>query len=655
MIDISTLSLNPTHCYNSDFDQYGDMEAFGVHPDWQRQLSKFASVQDRLREWDPRVMARLKVFSCMVIRALDIDAIRIDKATQVTLDGLADWAASTRACAAQLGKNNFLIAGEVTGGDTFGSLYLGRGRTPEQRPSGFLAAANVTSKQDKYFLRKQSQNALDAVAFHYSIYRSLTRFLGMDGNLDVAYDIDVNFVTAWNQMFVSNDFFNIAGELDPRHLYGTSNFDVFRWPSLKDGERRSALGTFITTLVMPGIPMVGHSHKSARRQTKALCQLYYGEEQNMYLFDSGAANYLFGYDLVQNMRTTTNFSCHRRRQAMPSTKAWQRHGCYKLSSQQYYNMPLDKALTGCQDDWNSLDHFDPTTDSRRLFAQFMGLRSSFDVLKDGYNVVQFGNWTHRIQLPGSNRTQTELGLWSVVRAGLPNVQTLLPTKGSADTQAQIVWLLYTNMNKSVRYSFACDGPSWISSPYVGGTTVRNLFAPYERYALANSRKSFFGDGHPPWTGCLPDVNMEAYGFKALVPESSWLQPQPALTGFSPGHDARIRVDPGDNNASRVDVRLEFSVEMNCQSVTNALSFNMSSSGKGGNPSIDGSSVQCAPVTDAEPAKIPGASISVWAWSATIQDVADGVLTLTLNNPATQSGHRTTGVRLMRWFSMIVPD
>ena len=38
-------------CYDSDFDQYGELEAFGNFPDWQRQLTKFASVQDRLREW----------------------------------------------------------------------------------------------------------------------------------------------------------------------------------------------------------------------------------------------------------------------------------------------------------------------------------------------------------------------------------------------------------------------------------------------------------------------------------------------------------------------------------------------------------------------------------------------------------------------------
>lgn len=122
--DARLVTVETNGCLESDFDQYGDMEAFGVHPDWQRQMAKFASVQDRLREWNPNVMAKLQVFSCMAIRALDIDAIRIDKATQVTVDALASWASHTRACAAELGKTNFFIPGEVTGGDRFGSLYL---------------------------------------------------------------------------------------------------------------------------------------------------------------------------------------------------------------------------------------------------------------------------------------------------------------------------------------------------------------------------------------------------------------------------------------------------------------------------------------------------------------------------------------------------
>jgi alpha-1,3-glucan synthase len=122
--DGTVIDIQTNGCMESQFDQYGDMEAFGVHPDWQRQLSKFASVQDRLREWNPDVMAKLTTFSCLIITALDIDAIRVDKATQVTVDALSTWAATTRACANKLGKKNFFIAGEVTGGDTFGSLYL---------------------------------------------------------------------------------------------------------------------------------------------------------------------------------------------------------------------------------------------------------------------------------------------------------------------------------------------------------------------------------------------------------------------------------------------------------------------------------------------------------------------------------------------------
>lgn len=136
----------------------------------------------------------------------------------------------------------------------------GRGRTPTQLPPGFLQAANLTESENQYFLRSQNNNGLDGYAFHYSIYRSLTRFLGMDGNLQVAYDIDTNFITAWNQMFVNDDFLNANnGLVDPRHWYGTSNFDVFRWPSLENGTLRSALGSFITNLVMPGIPLVGIS------------------------------------------------------------------------------------------------------------------------------------------------------------------------------------------------------------------------------------------------------------------------------------------------------------------------------------------------------------------------------------------------------------
>lgn len=79
-----------------------------------------------------------------MIEALDIDGIRIDKATQINvaygqsswtrrqdastdsslLFSAASWSNSTRTCARKFNKNNFYIPGEVTGGDTFGSLYM---------------------------------------------------------------------------------------------------------------------------------------------------------------------------------------------------------------------------------------------------------------------------------------------------------------------------------------------------------------------------------------------------------------------------------------------------------------------------------------------------------------------------------------------------
>ncbi|KAL4253159.1 glycosyltransferase group 1 family protein [Abortiporus biennis] len=589
-----------TGCKESDFDQYGDMEAFGVHPDWQRQLAKFASVQDRLREWKPEVMAKLQTFACMAITALDLDAIRIDKATQVTVDALAQWASSARTCATNLGKKNFFISGEVTGGDTFGSLYYGRGRTPTQLPpGGFLAAAALTPDQNQFFLRNAPLNALDGVAFHYSIYRSISRFLGMDGNLQVAFDIDVNFITAWNQMFVDNDFINPnTGKVDPRHMYGTSNFDVFRWPSIENGTARSVLGTFITTLVMPGIPLY-----------------YYGEEQNFYLYDTGASNYLYG------------------RQAMTANKAWQRHGCYALGSDQYFNMPLGKAMLGCHDEWNSLDHFDPTTDSRRIFAHYNYLRTQYAALQDGFNLVQRGNWTHFIQRPGSNLTETEMGLWSVTRSAIETTQNLTGTNTGQ------IWMLYSNENATTTWTFDCKGAKWIPSPYEFPVTVRNLFYPYETYVLSESL-SVFSNATGTFFGCLPSITLEPYGFKALVPQAQWVSPLPAITKFTPGHDVRLRAEQGDTNATTIPITFEFNVAMSCTDITQAISFNMSSSGQGSTPTISGTP-KCAPITTPD-SEVVGADVSAFSWSASLQNVPDGILEITVNNPKNSDGTMSTG-------------
>ena len=322
---------------------------------------------------------------------------------------------------------------------------------------------------------------------------------------------------------------------------------------------------------------------------------------------------------------------------MAGNQAWKRHGCYTLGSEQYFNMPLEKALLGCHDDWNGLDHFDPTADTRRMFAQFFHLRTVYGALQDGFNLVQRGNWTYLIERPGSNHTATEMGLWSVSRAGIPNVQNL------TGTFTDQIWLLYSNENSTKTYSFDCKGDLWISSPYTSDTVLRNLFAPYETYTLEASLSSFFNDSKAPFFGCLPNVTMDGYGFKALVPTNQWVPPLPALTKFVPGHDHRILVNSADADAETVDISFEFNTVMDCDSVTKSLSLNMSSSGKGGIPTIN--DVKCENVVNADPARIPGGSVSIWSWSAKLGDFPDGVLTLTLNNPSSQDGKLSTGVRL----------
>ncbi|KAG1788869.1 glycoside hydrolase superfamily [Suillus plorans] len=186
-------------CYESDFDQYGDMDAFGLHPPG----------SDRLRKWKPSIMDKLTTFSCMTTTALDIDAIRVDKSTQLTINGLTAWASATCACATNLGKKNFYITSEVTGGDTFGSLYLGCGHTLTILPPWIFPLSN----------------GLDGYVFHYSIYRSLIRFLGVDDKLVLTSDLNTNFITAWNQMLVTNDFLNPdTGLADPKHLFRNKQF-----------------------------------------------------------------------------------------------------------------------------------------------------------------------------------------------------------------------------------------------------------------------------------------------------------------------------------------------------------------------------------------------------------------------------------------------
>ena len=248
--------------------------------------------------------------------------------------------------------------------------------------------------------------------------------------------------------------------------------------------------------------------------------------------------------------------------------------------------------------------------------------------------MQHGNWTHEDLLPFSNGSVTERGLWSVSRGGLTQLQNY--------TFNDTVWLVYTNENTTLSHSGDCTTSSGIAGPFQSGTIVRNLFYPFENYTLGASDRPFYFDGKDPYFGCIESITLQPYDFKALVPAALWVSPAPALTKFTPGHDARIEVTDGSSNPNSIDVQIEFSDLMDCNSVTQSINFTLASSGKGSTPSVKSGSVQCQTISDGnvKPASILGATVSRWYWKATIDNVADGILTITINSPQSQNGART---------------
>lgn len=168
-----------TTCRDSEFDLYGDSANTGSLPVWENQLAKFGSVQDRLREWRSDVLDKIKHLSCMQIAMLDIDGFRMDKALQITVDALADFADYERTCAKQYGKDNFYIYGEVIGTSQQAAIYIGRGKQPDMYVDNVTVAALATNETDAGgYIRNYGLSALDGSSFQYIIYGPMTRFLG---------------------------------------------------------------------------------------------------------------------------------------------------------------------------------------------------------------------------------------------------------------------------------------------------------------------------------------------------------------------------------------------------------------------------------------------------------------------------------------------
>ncbi|KAJ5645806.1 hypothetical protein N7490_002178 [Penicillium lividum] len=576
-------------CKNSDFDQFGELEAFGNFPDWQRQLTKFASVQDRLREWHKPVRDVITRHSCFQIASLDIDGFRFDKAVQATLEPLSEMVAFYRECAKSLGKENFFLPGEITSGNTFGSLYLGRGRQPDQYPESAGAAVKLKNTSEGVFLREDGLQALDASAFHYTIYRSMCRFLGMDGNLVAGNDLPTDFIEAWNEMLVTNDFINaFTGELDPRHMYGVSNQDNFRWPAIKNGTNKYLLGLNVITLVLPGIPLI-----------------LWGEEQAMYVFDATASNYLYG------------------RQPLSSQTAWWTNGCFNINTTKFYDFPNEKGLDGCNDITVTYDQRNPAHPVRNIMKRFFDIRRGFPVANDGFYVETISQLTEDIYLPGSSTTPTVTGLWSVLRAYFPAVQT------DAILANETLWLVYQNGNTTKKYGGSCsNSTAALLSPFTSGKKLKNLFYPYDEVTV--------DDGPTDTTnGCIKGgMELLPWEYRAYVETSMFVDPRPTVTEFRPGHDSRLL--SAEDTSEIIPIQLGYSEQMDCELITNAITFN-STTEKGIVPSIDTSSVSCTNVTARTTSNnYVGEIPTVWTWSANLTNVYHGIHQMTVANVSTSA-------------------
>lgn len=321
---------------------------------------------------------------------------------------------------------------------------------------------------------------------------------------------------------------------------------------------------------------------------------------------------------------------------MTASRAWQIHGCYRAGSQLYNEMPFDKALNGCHDDWNSLDHLDPTSGTRNMLKHFSYLRTQYPVLQDGFNLTQHGNWSTISTPVGSPNTQTESGIWSVSRGLMSNQQL-------SGTNSQVpVWMLYSNLNETRRLEQDCSSHSGILSPYPAPTTVRNLLFPYETYSLSPSQRAFFANGQPSFQGCLPSITLDSFSYKVFVPVNDWVSPLPHLVAFTPGHDARI-VSKSRENKSSIPIKLSFSHQMSCSAVSASISLAYTIDPSSTSvPKLETATANCTSV-DATSSSVNGVTPAVWSWSSTISNAVDGIYHLTINNATDNLGINTRSV------------
>jgi alpha-1,3-glucan synthase len=142
-------------------------------------------------------------------------------------------------------------------------------------------------------------------------------------------------------------------------------------------------------------------------------------------------------------------------------------------------------------------------------------------------------------------------------------------------------------------------------------------------------------------GCLSNLTMVPWEYKAFVPKDKWVAPAPTITRVIPGHDARLQSTVAFGEQESVPIQIRFSREMDCDSVANSLEIH-STTQDGRVAQLNRSSIICQ-TTDADPPRYVGEIATIWIFHAQLEDVSNGVHTYTVKNATTEVGESYTNV------------
>jgi len=140
------------------------------------------------------------------------------------------------------------------------------------------------------------------------------------------------------------------------------------------------------------------------------------------------------------------------------------------------------------------------------------------------------------------------------------------------------------------------------------------------------------------------LTLSPWSFKAFVPKKVFVEPSPFITKFTPGHDWRIvsTVNAGES----IYIGFQFSSEMDCNSITNAISIKSTAYGNY-TSQLDKSTVSCNTIAETQMVSWPGALASVYNYSVQLTNVFHGVHEIIVSNASNRNGNRMTNVSDIR--------